>query len=376
MTTFIENPIYSTLASYAVLGHSRVTFAPGLQGTALTDGFYGSNPTPTVEGTVNSVVVTAGNNVAQDGSARIQADALFRQLQGVQIGPTVLSIGTGPNYTFEPGRYDSASSIIFPAGSSITFTNTANILNPQWLFYSASTITFTDVRSFTYHPSAEGKSIYWAAGTSITVDSLTVLGLRGVFIAKASITFSGTSNPNPGAAYSGSDGNTGAVTFSGIGTMRGLGFPIVFPICFPANTPVNTDQGITSINKIVAGIHTINNKRIIAVTKTVDENTFLVCFKKNSLGDNIPNQDTITSKYHGVEYNGQMYEAHQLLESVENVIKLEYTGEVMYNILMDEHEKIVVNNMICETLHPDHPFAMKYNNFSEERVSNVEVLCA
>ena len=372
--TFIEKPVYSTLAIYAVLGHSAVTFASGTSGTQLSGGVFGSNPTPTVTGVVNGVTVTTGNNVSQDPIARSQADILFTELESAPL--TILPLGVGPNYTFEPGRYESPSgdTIVFPAGSTITFTNTLNIPNPQWLFYAATSITFTSVGSFTYHSSAVGKSIYWVATVSITVDVAETADLRGVFIAKESITFSGAGNPNPGAAYSGASGSSGAVTFSAEGVMSGLSILPVFPICFPENTPVDTDQGITPIDKIVAGIHTINNKRIIAITRTVDENTFLVCFKKNSLGDNIPNQDTITSKYHGVQYNGQMYEAHELLESVENVLKLEYAGEKMYNILMDEHEKILVNNMICETLHPDHPFAMRYQPV--KKVSNVELLCA
>ena len=47
----------------------------------------------------------------------------------------------------------------------------------------------------------------------------------------------------------------------------------------------------------------------------------------------------------------------------------------MYNILMDEHEKIIVNNLICETLNPDHPFAKKYNTVDEIHMPTMEIAC-
>jgi hypothetical protein len=37
----------------------------------------------------------------------------------------------------------------------------------------------------------------------------------------------------------------------------------------------------------------------------------------------------------------------------ESVTKVQYNGQVLYNVLMEEHDKMVVNNLICETLHPE-----------------------
>jgi len=68
---------------------------------------------------------------------------------------------------------------------------------------------------------------------------------------------------------------------------------ITYPIsniCFIANTPVLTDQGNIPIEKIKAGIHTIQKKKIMAITKTVNQDSHLVCFNKNSLGLNYPNR--------------------------------------------------------------------------------------
>ena len=45
--------------------------------------------------------------------------------------------------------------------------------------------------------------------------------------------------------------------------------------------------------------------------------------------------------------------AKDFINIFENVNKIKYNGEVLYNVLLQEHDKMVVNNLICETLHPD-----------------------
>lgn len=379
MATYIAESAYSTLASYTVLGGSGVNFPPS-PGTTLSPSttYYGSNPTATVTGVVNGATVTTGNNVSQDATARTQRQALYNFLTTqLPIGFSSTTVGSGPTFTFGPITH-LISVIDFPIGSTINLVNPFNIANPQWVFISNSSITFNTVSTLNMGP-ATPQSVYWVAKSSITVDVGTTATLQGVFIAYENITFEGPSVPDPGAAYAGAQSSgVGAVTFEIESTMSSLGFPPVSGICFPGYTPINTDQGIIAIDKLIAGTHTINNKRIVTVTKTIDENTFMVCFKKDSLGENIPSEDTITSKHHGVEYNGEMYPAYKLLDHVENVVKVEYNGELMYNILMDEHEKITVNNLTCETLHPKHWFAKKFNTplVTEEKVSTTELLCA
>lgn len=43
---------------------------------------------------------------------------------------------------------------------------------------------------------------------------------------------------------------------------------IIANICFPAGTTVNTEQGKIAIEKLIPGENTINNKKIVTVTKT------------------------------------------------------------------------------------------------------------
>jgi hypothetical protein len=85
------------------------------------------------------------------------------------------------------------------------------------------------------------------------------------------------------------------------------------PICFPAGTPVRTDQEIIDIDKINPTIHTIRNRKIIAITKTITLAKYLVCFEIGALGKNIPCEKTFISKEHTLFYNGKMVKADDLI---------------------------------------------------------------
>jgi hypothetical protein len=124
------------------------------------------------------------------------------------------------------------------------------------------------------------------------------------------------------------------------------------PTCFPAGTPVQTDQGELAIEKLVPGEHTLRGKSIIAITQTRPLQKHIVCFKKNSLGKNVPSNQTLCSKEHNVFYQGEMIKARDLVERCNGVTMVDYTGETLFNVLLEKHGKMEINNMICETLHP------------------------
>jgi surface protein len=137
-----------------------------------------------------------------------------------------------------------------------------------------------------------------------------------------------------------------------------------YPICFPANTPICTDQGKIPICKINPKIHTILQQPIRMVTKTKTYDKYLVCFKKDSLKPNTPNQDTYISKNHAVYNNGKWVHAFKYVND-DNIVKTKYNGETLYNILMDTHSMIMVNNIVCETLHPNNA-VVQLNKFIED----------
>jgi hypothetical protein len=153
--------------------------------------------------------------------------------------------------------------------------------------------------------------------------------------------------------------------------------PPLAPVCFPAGTPVLTDQGIINIEKINPKIHTIQNKKIVAVTQTITNEKHLVCIEKDALGENKPNQRTLISQCHNVEFNGKFMRAKYLKYAVDNkksVHNVKYENQILYNVLMEEHEVMSVNNMLVETLDPEHFIAKLYTGkISESEKHNLIV---
>jgi hypothetical protein len=131
-------------------------------------------------------------------------------------------------------------------------------------------------------------------------------------------------------------------------------------ICFLAETPVKTDQGYIHIDKINPYIHTIDNKPIVAITKTVSEDKYLICFEKNALGRNIPSENTKMTREHRVYFQGKAMKAQEFLGKGYKVYKVKYSGEILYNVLMENHDKMSINNLVCETLHPENLIAKIY----------------
>ena len=132
-------------------------------------------------------------------------------------------------------------------------------------------------------------------------------------------------------------------------------------ICFPAKTPITCNQGIIHIDKIDPAIHTIRNMKIVAITKSVTPDSYLVQFEKDALGKNMPCERTTMSKNHCIMYNGKMIPAKIFTKThCQNVKKVPYSGEVLYNVLLEQYEKMMVNNLICETVHPNNFIAQLY----------------
>jgi hypothetical protein len=139
---------------------------------------------------------------------------------------------------------------------------------------------------------------------------------------------------------------------------------ILSNICFQAGTPIDLDQGTIPIEQIDPAIHTINGKKIITITKTFSRDKFLVCFEKHALYLNCPNKRTIMSGAHKLFYQVGMVEAAHFVGKFRGVKLIKYDGEVLYNVLMENHEPMMVNNLICETLHPNNRMAIIHNILS------------
>ena len=64
-----------------------------------------------------------------------------------------------------------------------------------------------------------------------------------------------------------------------------------------------------------------------------------------------------------------MVPVERLLDLTADVKKVKYDGQLLYNILLEKHGVVQINNLICETLHPDNRVAKLYNTHVKTSVS-------
>ena len=78
------------------------------------------------------------------------------------------------------------------------------------------------------------------------------------------------------------------------------------------------------------------------------------------------------TKDHKIMYKGQLVPAYRFLNMTNNVKKVKYSGEVLYNVLLEDYSTMSVNNMVCETLHPNNVIARLYSsNISDTYKQNL-----
>jgi len=147
-------------------------------------------------------------------------------------------------------------------------------------------------------------------------------------------------------------------------------------ICFPAGTPVKTDQGIIEIQNIKPDHHTIGLKPIKAITQTLSEDPDLICFEKDALYADVPSEKTVMTLNHGVLFKGKWYRAQDMIGVVgENctsnkIYRIPYKkGTILYNVLLETHSHMLINNLIVETLNPLNEMVPLYNYFNTMKPS-------
>ena len=74
---------------------------------------------------------------------------------------------------------------------------------------------------------------------------------------------------------------------------------------------------------------------------------------------NVPSIDTFVSREHGIYINDKLVRAKNLVND-EGIVKQDMDNQMIYNVLLKEHGKMIVNNMIVETLDPTHEIAKQY----------------
>lgn len=130
-------------------------------------------------------------------------------------------------------------------------------------------------------------------------------------------------------------------------------------ICFLSGSMVLTDQGPVAIEFIIPYMHTIFKKEIIGLSITYSLEDILVCIEKNALAKYVPMKDTYLSSNHRIFYKNKFLEAGDLVGH-KGVYTLPYNNQLLYNVILNQHDIMNVNNIICETLDPKNPAAKEF----------------
>jgi hypothetical protein len=69
-----------------------------------------------------------------------------------------------------------------------------------------------------------------------------------------------------------------------------------------------------------------------------------------------------------------MIEVKHLIGQVEGVYNKKYNGEILYNVLLETHEKMMVNNLIVEILDPNNIVVQLYNGSLTVEERNIIVV--
>ena len=377
---------FPQLSQYAVLAATEIT---SMATTVIADGYYGSSSYDlTATLTLSGIGTPSGAHgfgqappLPQDAlDAHTQLALLVSNINAAITGLTVRTDFT-PDVS---GVVTLLSGVLNRIPDTTGLSGVAIVLDAEtfggtakfFITCAAGALVLDSIPSIILINGANSNNVFWfsPAGLTITGTSPTNTvdeAVPGIFIATSQVTIENPINIAGRVFAEGADVvfNGGDAFGSNVDTTPYSGAAI----CFPRNTPINTDQGIIPIELIKPGVHTIDGQRIVAVPQSVqDFDDHLICFEKDSLGPDCPSARTLVSRNHAVLYNEKLVRAYDLVDDPElsgedKVHKVPYARERLFNILMDSYTTVTINNMVCETLDPDHHIAKIYNMKSNER---------
>ena len=303
--------------------------------------------------------LTLNGGVAKNGTkARLLGNIEVRSNITGSTANSDIYIGNGDdvsgNVTFATGNtYDFNGPTIVTSGSTLTLEDNVQLANSDVTIQTGGTLVLQyDTLGFKMKSLNMESGSYLVVSADLSANTYTLIDCSAASTLSTTVT----------VTYGGSLTATVSVANS-----QDIQLIVVDAtatpssnICFPAKTPVITNQGPVNIEDINPKIHTIRNKKIVAITKTVAHDKNLVRIAKHALGHLYPEKTTTMSQNHKVFFQGQMVKAKHLVDESNGVTLVPYKGEILYNVLLEEHEKMQVNNLIVETLHPEHKVANLY----------------
>lgn len=286
--------------AFAVLASSTVTNSGA---TVITGGNLGLYPGTSVTGFPPGVVLPPNVQHVTDqiaNQAELDAMAAYVFFQA-QPGATPI-VGNLNGQTLTPGIYSAASSMDLSVGGTLTLSGDGN-----FIFQMGSTLTINVGATVLLTNGAQAKNVFWAVGSSATVNTSAVM--VGDIVALSSVSL-GTGASLNGRAI----GLTGAVTLLGnaitmpaavtppfpvttSSTRAGIGLGNLSELCFPDITGrairawglVTISPGGYTVGGIPFGLFNFLDVR------TVDVNAFLKC--------DVYGEDPLTAVTAGITYH-------------------------------------------------------------------------
>ena len=172
---------------------------------------------------------------------------------------------------------------------------------------------------------------------------------QGTIVGEYTANFRGGLFTNGTTSYKIFLGGNHIPSTNGTGDSLLYGLVPVSAICFIAGSMVGTDQGDIKIEEINVSLHTISGEKIKGLVESTGDMPCLAYIKQDLISLGVPERDTFCSVWHKILFNGEMMEA-QVLPGAQ---PYPYSKQTLYNILMEKHSTMKVNNMIVETLHPE-----------------------
>lgn len=133
-------------------------------------------------------------------------------------------------------------------------------------------------------------------------------------------------------------------------------------ICFRKHSVVECDQGPVEIQDIDTSYHTIQNMRIVSVTRSLNSQGEILYVPRDTFGKNTPNQNTYISFLHKIKHNGAYTKAIDLYSLYPDKMEIVNYQGVMYNVLLESYDSIIVNGCTVESLFPNDDIAKLYRS--------------
>jgi hypothetical protein len=352
MSTNINNPVYSTLNTYALLAYSGITT---VNKTSISNGFYGTPAGTGITGTYSGTRDDANATTAQTELTNLVSNINIRtfELTSYPLATETVSI------TLYPNRNYNGEAITFE-GISITLDAQGDP-NAQFFITSSSSIKFNNVSSITLINRASNFNIFWLAGSLISFTGTNPPSIQGIFIAGSAITFDNASQ-TLGRLYA----QTENVTFLGTSSVNGE----CFIVCYAKGTLILTKKGLMPIEKIKAG-HKVVTKGKIYKSKYIKRDANLelepviwiskfkvinlnsksrpICIKKDALKKNYPFQDLYVSPGHRLLLNGKMILAKNIVNGKSIYQDNDCDSVEYYHLECENHSAIFANGILSES---------------------------